>query len=136
MKLKSNPEIREIISNEWSKMFQETRDELRHHAKNNILKVQQENRNSFNRHRREARRYKEEDLVAIKRTLSGPGLKFAHKYLGPYQITRVLRNDRYLVKKVGEHEGPRQSSTAAENMKPWIVDLEESLSDDENTFEI
>ncbi|KZC11458.1 hypothetical protein WN55_02632 [Dufourea novaeangliae] len=80
MKLKSNPENREVISNEWSKMFQETRNELRRRAKNNILKIQQENRSSFNRHRKEARRYKEEDLVAIKRTQSGPGLKFAHKY--------------------------------------------------------
>ncbi|CAK9799255.1 Transposon Tf2-6 polyprotein [Anthophora plagiata] len=95
-----------------------------------------ENRRSFNRNRREARRYQEGNLVAIKRTQSGPGLKFAHKYLGPHQITRVLRNDRYLVEKVGGHEGPRQTSTAAKNMKSWIEDSEDSLTDNENTFDI
>ncbi|XP_076386026.1 uncharacterized protein LOC143264124 isoform X2 [Megachile rotundata] len=120
MRIKDNPEVREIINDEWNKMFQEKRDEFRQHAKSNILKLQQENRRNFNRHRKKAHQYQEGDLVAIKRTQSGPGLKFAHKYLGPYRIIRALRNDRYVIEKIGEHEGPKQTSTAAENMKSWI----------------
>jgi len=58
--------------------------------------------------------------VAIRRTQQGPGLKLAHKYLGPYEVTKALRNDRYILRKVGEHEGPYQTSSAADFMKPWI----------------
>lgn len=35
-------------------------------------------------------------------------------------ITKVLRKDRYLVRKVGEQEGPSQTTTSADYMKPWI----------------
>ncbi|KAK1120273.1 hypothetical protein K0M31_012634 [Melipona bicolor] len=34
-----------------------------------------------------------------------------------------MRNDRYLVEKVGEHEGPLQTSTASDFMKFWIPDI-------------
>ena len=117
-------------------MFQEDRDELRRHAKENILKVQQENRRNYKKNRKEAPYYQEGDLATIKRTQVGPGLKLAPKYLGPYQVTRALRNDRYLVEKVSEHEGPRQTSTAAEYMKSWVQDCEEALTGDEETVDI
>lgn len=61
-----------------------------------------------------------------------PGLKFAPKFLGPYAVTKILRNDRYLVKKVGEHEGPHETSTAADHMKKWI---EEHESEEEDSGE-
>ena len=53
-------------------------------------KVQQENRRNYNKNRKEAPYYREGDLVAIKRTQVGPGLKLAPKYLGPYQVTRQI----------------------------------------------
>lgn len=59
--------------------------------------------------------------MAIKRTQSGPGMKFSSKYLGPYTVVKVLRNDRYLVHKAGDHEGPRQTSTSVDHMKPWKI---------------
>ncbi|EFN77120.1 hypothetical protein EAI_02712, partial [Harpegnathos saltator] len=49
----------------------------------------------------------------------GPGLKLHSRYFGPYEILSRLRNDRYLVQKVSEHEGPQQTSTFADNMKLW-----------------
>lgn len=36
-----------------------------------------------------------------------------------------MRHDRYRVEKIGEHEGPRETSTAADSMKPWITSLED-----------
>lgn len=45
-------------------------------------------------------KYAENDLVAIKRTQLGPGFQLANKYLGPYSVVKVLRNDWYLVQKV------------------------------------
>ncbi|KAK2575328.1 hypothetical protein KPH14_000873 [Odynerus spinipes] len=64
------------------------------------------------------------DLVAIKRTQSGPGLKFAPKYFGPYEVVRCLRNNRYVVRKVGEHEGPAETSTVVDHMKDWTNEID------------
>lgn len=135
MRLRNNEEIRELIELEWVSTFQENRDELREHAKENIRKVQSENAKSFNKKRQEAIRYREDDLVAIKRTQAGPGLKFASKFLGPYRVIKVLRKDRYVVEKVGNHEGVQQTSTSADHMKLWITDSDESSSEYDDTSE-
>jgi len=59
--------------------------------------------------------------VAIKWTQLGPGLKLRPKYLGPYRIVRVKLHDTYDVTKESVFsEGPRQTSTCAEYLKPWI----------------
>ncbi|KAL0103493.1 hypothetical protein PUN28_017622 [Cardiocondyla obscurior] len=70
-----------------------------------------------------------EDSKAIKRTQTGSGLKCAAKFLGPYQIIKALRNERYIVRKVGEHEGPNETSTAVDHMKPWVED-DDYVNDD------
>lgn len=111
--------------------FQDARDELHAEASKSIAKVQRENLRTFNRRRKEPKSYREGDLVAIRRTQLGPGLKFGGKYLGPYEITRVMRNQRYLVQKVGEHEGPAQTSTSADYMKSWIEPDTDVSSEDE-----
>ncbi|GFS59731.1 transposon Ty3-I Gag-Pol polyprotein [Trichonephila clavipes] len=63
----------------------EQRDALRQDAKKQIYKVQDENRRTYNLRRRQAHKYQLHDLVAIKRTQFGPGLKLKQKYLGPYK---------------------------------------------------
>lgn len=129
--LRDDDNLRELLENEWTALFQKDRDELRVYAKENIAKMQQENCRGYNKKRKEARLYREGDLVAIKRTQQGPGMKLASKYLGPYKITKVLRNNRYLVNKMGEHEGPQQTSTAADFMKLWLDEDTPSESDEE-----
>lgn len=62
-------------------------------------------------------KYKVGDLIAIQRTQTEPGQKFYSKFLGPYEVTSALRNNRYLVQKSGEHEGPNR--TSADYMKLW-----------------
>lgn len=51
-------------------------------------------------------------------------------------MTSKLRHDRYLVEKVGDHEGPQQTSTSVDNMKPWPQSVDSNfvvvVSDDEN----
>ncbi|KYQ48165.1 hypothetical protein ALC60_12794 [Trachymyrmex zeteki] len=120
MRLKDNVQVRELIDNEWTRLFDEERDDLRMEAKEKIAKIQDENRKTFNKKRKELRRYADGDLVAIKRTQSGPGLKFRSKFLGPYQLIHIMRNDRYVVEKIGDQEGPQRTSTAADFMKPWL----------------
>ncbi|XP_043264236.1 uncharacterized protein LOC122404367 [Colletes gigas] len=130
-RMKDNRDIRELIEKEWIDLFQSNKEELRNQAKENILKIQRENRRGYDKHRKKARQYKEGELVAIKRTQYGPGLKFASKFLGPYRVERILRNDRFIVCKVGEHEGPQQTSTLAEHMKPWVNEASDISSGEE-----
>jgi len=129
--LRDNCEIRELLEKEWISEFQEDRDEIKDCAKDNIAKIQEENRRRFNRKRKEASTYRENDLVAIKRMQQGPGLKLASKYLGPYEIAKVLRNNRYVVRKVGDHEGPWETSTAADYVKPWASEIDNPLDGEE-----
>lgn len=119
IRMKEDVKIKELIEKEWIQMFEEDRNELRIAAKEKILKVQQENRRHYNRRRKEAQKFKEDDLVAIKRTQLGPGLKLAPKFLGPYQVVKILRKDRYVVQKIGESEGPLQTTTSIDHIKPW-----------------
>lgn len=82
MRLKNDLRIRELIESEILDAVQDERDELRLRAKENIWKIQQENRKNFNKKRKEPKKYNEDDLVAIKRTQFGPGTKFSSRYLG------------------------------------------------------
>lgn len=110
-------------------------------AKKNILKIQQENRRNYDKKRKKARKFKENDLVAIKRTQQGPGLKLAPKFLGSCQVIKVLRNDRYIVRKIGEDKGPLETSTSIDHMKPWKDNENSNISteneeDDEDGVDI
>ena len=89
-RIREDPNIRELIESKWITAFEEKRDELQFQAKESIKKVQKVNRRNYNKKRKEAIVYKEGDLVAIRRTQQRPGLKFAAKYLGPYEVIRVL----------------------------------------------
>lgn len=74
--------------------------------------------------------YRENDLIAIKRMQYDPGMKFSAKYLRPYTETGVLRNNRYFVCKLGEHEEPLQTSNAADCMKPWSNNIDSGDEED------
>uniref|UniRef100_A0A6P7GZH6 Uncharacterized protein LOC114348422 n=1 Tax=Diabrotica virgifera virgifera TaxID=50390 RepID=A0A6P7GZH6_DIAVI len=132
MKNKEDIRIRELIEEEAIKIYDEDRKELRERCKEQIYNVQAENKKGYNSRRKRARIYKEKDLVAIKRTQFGPGLKLKIKFLGPYEIVKVKDNDRYDVIKIGEHEGPVRTSTCAEYLKPWVDnESDDSESDSE-----
>jgi hypothetical protein len=120
-----------MLEKEWINEFQEDRDEIRDHAKDKIAKIQEENRRGYNRKRKKASTYCEKDLVAIKRTKQRPGLKLANKYLGPYEIVKILRNNRYIVRKVGDHEGSWETATAADYIKPWANEIDNALDREE-----
>ncbi|GFX57452.1 hypothetical protein TNCV_375231 [Trichonephila clavipes] len=75
MKSCKDIEIVELLNDEITAQFQEQRDALRQDAKKQIYKVQDETRRTYNLRRRQAHKYQLHDLVAIKRTQFGPGLK-------------------------------------------------------------
>lgn len=128
--MKEDPKIKKLIESEWIAMFNEQHDELRKQAKENILKIQEENKHTFNHKRKRANKYREDDLVAIRKTQVTPGSKLAAKYYGPYQIIKTLRNDQYILKKVGEHNGLQETSTSADYIKPWINNISDYSTKD------
>ncbi|CAH2108527.1 unnamed protein product [Euphydryas editha] len=84
------------------------------------MKIQDENRRNYDKKRKESSKYKCGDKVAIKRTQFGTGLKLKPKYLGPYKVVKVKRNDRYDVEKIySSDDGPVRTSSSADYMKRW-----------------
>jgi len=59
-------EIKELIDAEMQHQFEYDRYELRRRAKKQILKLQEENKRTYNLRRRPPSKYKVGDLVAIK----------------------------------------------------------------------
>ncbi|GBN24637.1 Transposon Ty3-G Gag-Pol polyprotein [Araneus ventricosus] len=111
--------LKEMVEAEFQANFEAQREELRKHAKQQIFKIQEENRKTYNLRRREPKPYRVGDLVAIKRTQFGPHLKLKPKYFGPYSIMRAKGGNTYDVIKEGNHEGPNFTTTCAEYLKPW-----------------
>ncbi|GBN85294.1 hypothetical protein AVEN_181422-1 [Araneus ventricosus] len=114
MRNKADFIIKEILDEEYMNSIIQEKETIHEEAKANIFKVQEENRR-----RRAAPIYKINDLVAIKRTQLGGGLKLRHKFLGPYKVVNIKPHDSYDVPKVGSHEKPAATSTSSDHMKPW-----------------
>ncbi|GBM05557.1 hypothetical protein AVEN_94823-1 [Araneus ventricosus] len=119
MKSNEGIQILELLKKESIESFVKDSETIREDATKNILKLQEETRRNYNKKRKEAHHYKVGDFVAIMRTQLGTGLKLRPKLHGPYEVIKVKLKDRYDVKKVGQHEGPNITSTAADYMKMW-----------------
>lgn len=132
MKTEHDMVVKEMLEKEIVEDFNTDREKIREESKKQIAKVQEENRKTYNLRRRNPKLYKKGDLVAIKRTQCGPGLKVCSKFLGPYEITKVKGKERYDVIKLGHHEGPMKTSTCSEFIKPWVENASESESDSES----
>jgi hypothetical protein len=120
MRTAEDARIRELIQQEMIDTFNDEREELRRQAKQQLERAAEESRRTFNRKRKVSEKYAVGDLVAIKRTQFGSGLKLSPKFLGPYKVVTVQGNDRYEVKKCGQQEGPAKTSSSADNMKRFV----------------
>ncbi|GFX10265.1 transposon Tf2-9 polyprotein [Trichonephila clavipes] len=112
MRNKEDLYLRNLLMEEMVEELQEQRNQLRQDAKRNIQKIQAENKRTYDRKRKKAPRYQKGDLVAIQRTQFGSGLKLKPKFLGPYKVIEVRPRDRYNLERVGNHEGPKLTSSA------------------------
>ncbi len=119
MRNREDIKIKQLIEEEHISQMNQDRNNMREEAKNNILKIQEENRKQFNKKRKKPTIFKVNDLVAIQRTQFGAGLKLRPKFFGPYKITAVKNNHRYEVQKIGQHEGPNVTNTAIDFIKAW-----------------
>lgn len=73
IKTSEDPEIKKLLEAENAVLFQDERDDIRRKARETISKIQEENRRGYNKRRKEPNKYKEDNIVAIKRTQGGPG---------------------------------------------------------------
>ncbi|GFX39987.1 hypothetical protein TNCV_2647501 [Trichonephila clavipes] len=116
---KQDREILKLLEENIVEIFTEDREKIREETKRNNLKMQEENCRNFNKKRKKAYQYEIRDIVAIQRTQFGTVLKLRPKFFGPYEVVKVKPKDRYDVRKIGLHEGPNTTSTAADHMKMW-----------------
>lgn len=74
-------------------------EKVRAEASEIIQKNQKYNSEYYNKHHKTPHKYRVGDLVVIKNIVSATGVnkKLIPKYKGPYQITKVLSNDRYAI---------------------------------------
>ena len=121
MRHKDDQKILSILEEECEQSFMNDREKCREEARRNIMLLQEENKRTYNKHRKKATQYHLGDLVAIQRTQFGSGLKLRPKFHGPYGITKIQPNERYQVEKVGIHEGPNHTSSASDHMKRWTT---------------
>lgn len=119
MRQKEDLHILNLLEEELVEKFGNEREELRVEAMKNINRCQNEQRRYYNRKCKPARKYKENDVVAIERTQFAPGLKLKGKYLGPYKVVQDIGADRYQLRKIGTGEGAGETSSSADHMKPW-----------------
>ncbi|UYV84469.1 hypothetical protein LAZ67_X002302 [Cordylochernes scorpioides] len=87
VKMRKEEDLRllEMIEEDLALTFDEERDQKRKAAKQEILKIQEENRNTFKKKRKKAFVYKEGDLVVIQKTQFATKSKLYPKYIGPYK---------------------------------------------------
>ncbi|KAK9744220.1 Reverse transcriptase (RNA-dependent DNA polymerase) [Popillia japonica] len=122
--------------------YVKARGDLRECAKLKNKKTQDENERNYNKKRKPHKRLNEGDIVMIKRTSPENDVnpKMSAKFVGPYQITKVLDNDRYCVADLPEHQVSQKPFTAVlapERIKLWKrfevddeVGSEEDLEDE------
>ncbi|GFW85301.1 blastopia polyprotein [Trichonephila clavipes] len=96
MRTKQDLEILKLLEEEIVETFTENREKIREEAKQNILKMQEENCRNFNKKRKKAYQYEIGDIVAIQRTQFGTGLKQRPKFFGPYEVVKSLSVSSFL----------------------------------------
>ncbi|KAL0901123.1 hypothetical protein ABMA27_006440 [Loxostege sticticalis] len=94
MRMKEDTNVLELLEEEGRVEFMNQRDESRREAKAQILRIQEENRRTYNKKRKEGAKYKQGDLE--------------------------LGKDRFEVEKIDRgKEGPRKTTTGVDFMKRW-----------------
>lgn len=92
--------------------------------KNQVL-AQANNEKAVNERKKVAIKYSLGDFVIVKNfdRTAGVARKLIPKTKGAYEIFKVLKNDRYILKDVDGFQlarNPYQGVWSAHNMKPWI----------------
>lgn len=97
---------------------------LRLHIKDHITDDQRKQKERYDKRRRRAERYELGDLVLVQITSeasTGSSRKLLPKFKGPFQVVRVMLNDRYEVEDMREQRRHQRTVVAVDRMKRWIT---------------
>ena len=100
-------------------------EEMRYSAAENIRKNQKYNEVVFNKKHKIPKTYAEGEKVMITNvdTTIGVNKKLVPKYRGPYQVKKIIGNDRYLLTDVPGFQVTQKCFEGifdSSRMKPWI----------------
>lgn len=100
-------------------------DEIREKASENIVRSQTVNKVYFDKRHKKPHIYKVGDHVMVKNIVTTAGInkKLLQKYKGPYQVVKVLPNDRYFIKDLENLQIsriPYEGVASPDNMKPYL----------------
>lgn len=120
--------LNEVITETVERVDGENMIDLRKKTRDNIEKEQILAKERFDRHRKPPTKYREGDLVRIERTTfekdrQGKSKKLIPRFHGPYRITKILPNDRFLVEdtpltKKGNKK--YENIVAIDKIHPWL----------------
>ena len=101
--------------------------DLRQEASKRIIDQQVKDKERFDLKRKASHVYAVGDLVSIKRDFpsDGKSMKLAPKYQGPYRVTKLLPNERFVVEDtpLTKKKGHRayDNVVAIDKLKPWLA---------------
>lgn len=100
---------------------------LRERASKRNEKQQDASKRRFDRRHKAVSKYQIDDKVMIRNFDNSPGVstKMIPKFKGPYQVDRVLRNDRYVIKDIEGFQlsqTPYRGTWEASNMRLWTTE--------------
>ena len=103
---------------------------LRKEVQARVTLDQEKQKRTFNAKRARAREYQVGDLVMVAKTdfpATGQSKKLLPKFKGPYRVTAVLPNDRYVVVSVTETHRKTPTVVCVDKLKSWVT-LQEKVS--------
>ncbi|XP_036141245.1 uncharacterized protein LOC118645052 [Monomorium pharaonis] len=98
---------------------------LRNSAAEKLQKASEQMEKNYNSKRKPATKYQVGDYIMISNRDTTPGVnkKLIPKFKGPYVVTKVLDNDRYVIEDIEGFQVTRVPFTGVvspDQMKPWI----------------
>jgi len=98
---------------------------IRNQAAQRINQSQQRQKKDYDRRHKAPRQYAKGDLVMIRNFESTPGInrKMIPQFRGPYEISKVLRNNRYVISDpsgLQNTQRPYVGVWDVSNIRPWI----------------
>ncbi|GFW63618.1 transposon Tf2-6 polyprotein [Trichonephila clavipes] len=89
MRNKEDLKIRDLLMQVLEEQYLDQRESMRQDAKRNILKIQAENKKTYNKKRKKAPEYQAGDLVAVQHTQFGGGLNLDPNFLDHIKLLKA-----------------------------------------------
>ncbi|KAL4712548.1 hypothetical protein ACJJTC_007564 [Scirpophaga incertulas] len=118
--------LNDVINDTLELSSSEELNSARKQASDNIKKQQLKDSANFNKHRKPSRSYNIGDLVRVERQTphDGKSQKLVVKYQGPYRISKILPNDRFLIEDTPltrKNSRKYEAVVSIDKIQPWMI---------------